>query len=171
MKYGIIRSMKIFKSKQFITPLGKMLAVADDCSLLLLEFVHDNAVKCERLPGEIVLGDNPVLEKISIEIAAWFAGKITQFTTPVKFTGTLFQQRVWQALMQIPFGTTISYAELARRVCGKVSACRAVANANGANLLTIIVPCHRVIQSNGGIGGYSGGVHYKQWLLKHEQQG
>ena len=102
------------------------------------------------------------------QLAEYFAGERRQFDLPVKLTGTPFQLRVWQELVRIPFGATITYAQLAHRV-GKPTASRAVGHANGRNPISIIVPCHRVIGANGNLTGYAGGVAKKQWLLDWEQ--
>jgi methylated-DNA-[protein]-cysteine S-methyltransferase len=102
------------------------------------------------------------------QLAEYFAGERQQFDVPLKLAGTPFQQRVWQELVRIPFGTTITYAQLAERV-GKPTASRAVGNANGRNPISIIVPCHRVIGTNGKLTGYAGGVDKKQWLLAWER--
>jgi methylated-DNA-[protein]-cysteine S-methyltransferase len=102
------------------------------------------------------------------QLAAYFAGERQQFDVPLKLAGTPFQQHVWRELVRIPFGTTITYGQLARRV-GKPSASRAVGRANGRNPVSIIVPCHRVIGANGTLTGYAGGVDKKQWLLAWER--
>ena len=107
----------------------------------------------------------PALEDI---LGRYFGGNLAALdTVPVELNGTPFQKRVWQALRRIPFGSTISYAELARRI-GSPSAIRAVGTANGANPVAVIVPCHRVIGSDGSLTGYGGGLDRKQWLLSHE---
>ena len=103
------------------------------------------------------------------QLAAYFAGELEQFDLPLKLAGTPFQQRVWQELVRIPFGTTITYAELARHV-GQPSASRAVGNANSRNPVSIIVPCHRVIGADGKLTGYAGGVDKKRWLLDWERR-
>jgi len=103
------------------------------------------------------------------QIAEYFAGERQQFDLPLKLAGTPFQQRVWQELVRIPFGTTITYAQLAQRV-GKPTASRAVGHANGRNPISIIVPCHRVIGADGKLTGYAGGVDKKQWLLAWERR-
>jgi len=102
------------------------------------------------------------------QLAEYFAGERQQFDVPLKFAGTLFQQRVWQELVRIPFGSTITYAQLAQRV-GQPTASRAVGNANGRNPISILVPCHRVIGTNGKLTGYAGGVEKKRWLLDWER--
>ncbi len=101
------------------------------------------------------------------QLAEYFAGERTEFDIPLKLAGTPFQNRVWQELARIPFGVTISYGELARRV-GQPTASRAVGSANGKNPISIIVPCHRVIATSGNLTGYGGGLPNKQWLLQHE---
>lgn len=101
------------------------------------------------------------------QLAEYFAGERTEFDIPLKLVGTPFQNRVWQELARIPFGVTISYGELARRV-GQPTASRAVGSANGKNPISIIIPCHRVIATSGNLTGYGGGLPNKQWLLQHE---
>jgi methylated-DNA-[protein]-cysteine S-methyltransferase len=101
------------------------------------------------------------------QLAAWFAGERRSFDLPLGLRGTPFQRRVWRALLDIPYGTTISYAELARRI-GRPSAVRAVGAANARNPISIIVPCHRVIAADGSLTGYGGGLPRKAWLLAHE---
>ena len=102
------------------------------------------------------------------QLAEYFAGDRQTFDVPLKLVGAPFQQRVWQELVRIPFGTTITYAQLAQRL-GKPTASRAVGHANSRNPISIIVPCHRVIGSNGKLTGYAGGVDKKQWLLDWER--
>lgn len=102
------------------------------------------------------------------ELAEYFAGQRQVFEVPIHAGGTPFQQRVWEQLAQIPFGMTISYAELARRL-GQPNASRAVGNANGRNPISIIVPCHRVIGADGRLTGYAGGIDNKRWLLDWER--
>jgi methylated-DNA-[protein]-cysteine S-methyltransferase len=117
-------------------------------------------------PGEPV-ARKPV-EGLRDTLERYFAGDVAALdTVPVELNGTPFQKNVWQALRRIPAGTTISYAELARRI-GEAAAVRAVGAANGANPVAVIVPCHRVIGSNGRLTGYGGGLDRKQWLLAHE---
>lgn len=101
------------------------------------------------------------------QLAAYFAGERTGFELPLAPSGTAFQRRVWEELRRIPFGETISYAELARRV-GDPRAVRAVGGANGRNPLSVVVPCHRVIGADGSLTGYGGGIERKRWLLGHE---
>jgi methylated-DNA-[protein]-cysteine S-methyltransferase len=101
------------------------------------------------------------------QLNEYFAGKRTAFDFPVQQTGTDFQQKVWAELTRIPFGETISYLELSKRL-GDVKAIRAAGLANGKNNVAIVVPCHRVIGSDGSLTGYAGGLHRKEWLLRHE---
>ena len=107
------------------------------------------------------------MEQTARQIDDYFASRRQSFDLPLLFAGSDFQKAVWHALLQIPYGSTISYAELARRI-GRPTAVRAVANANGANALSIIVPCHRVIGSNGTLFGYGGGAQAKEMLLNLE---
>jgi methylated-DNA-[protein]-cysteine S-methyltransferase len=102
------------------------------------------------------------------QLTAYFAGILTEFELPILMQGTTFQQRVWDALKTIPYGTTMSYGELAQQI-GQPNASRAVGLANGQNPVSIIVPCHRVIGANGKLTGYGGGIERKQWLLNHER--
>lgn len=102
------------------------------------------------------------------ELDEYFYGTRNEFTFKLNLKGTDFQQRVWQELLQIPFGKTTSYLELSKKL-GDVKAIRAVASANGKNPLWIVVPCHRVIGSDGSLTGYAGGLWRKQWLLEHER--
>ncbi len=103
------------------------------------------------------------------QLAEYFAGDRQQFDVPLDLEGTPFQQRVWQELMEIPFGTTITYGQLAERL-GQPTASRAVGNANGRNPISILIPCHRVVGRNGNLTGYAGGVSKKEWLLAMERR-
>jgi methylated-DNA-[protein]-cysteine S-methyltransferase len=112
-------------------------------------------------------GRDSLLDEARRQLVAYFAGRLKVFDLPLAPNGTEFQRRVWSALTKIPFGATTSYAQLARRV-GNEAAVRAVGAANGRNPIPIIVPCHRVIGSNGSLTGFGGGLPRKQWLLRHE---
>jgi O-6-methylguanine DNA methyltransferase len=101
------------------------------------------------------------------QIEDFFAGRPTAFDCPLDMAGTPFQLRVWEALKQIPYGQTMTYGQLAAKL-GRPNAARAVGGACGANPIPIVVPCHRVLASNGGLGGYGGGLEWKQWLLDLE---
>lgn len=118
--------------------------------------------------SEILSNEIPSsLQKCVAQLQEYFMGKRTHFDVPLNPQGTEFQKRVWQALIEIPFGKTISYAELSKKL-GDIKAIRAVAAANGKNPLWIIIPCHRVIGSDGSLTGYAGGLWRKKWLLEHE---
>lgn len=157
------------------TPLGLMTAVADDTSLHLLEFsdwtgLYEAVTKlCKKADLPLVEATSTPLISIERELQAYFEGTLKTFTTPLTFAGSPFQQRVWQQLQKIPYGATISYRSLAASI-NNPAASRAVGTANGANLHVLIVPCHRVISSDGTLGGYSQGLHRKQWLLDHEKR-
>ncbi|WP_204250522.1 methylated-DNA--[protein]-cysteine S-methyltransferase [Estrella lausannensis] len=158
------------------SPLGSILAIADEKALYLLEFLDCRGLgwEVERLlinyNAHLAPGLSDPLRLIERELPLYFKGKLREFTTPVNPTGTLFQKRVWGELMKIPYGETRSYAEIAKAL-GKPTAFRAVAGANGANQLAIIIPCHRVINTGGALGGYSGGLPKKEWLLHLEGRG
>jgi len=160
-------------SSQFSTPLGDMLAVASTRGLCLLEFAGQPGVERELAQVEAahrvvaVPGDSALLEQTAQELAQYFAGTRQTFGVPLDLVGTPFQQRAWQALLAIPFGHTRSYREQASAI-GQPTATRAVAAANGRNKVSIIVPCHRVIGSDGGLTGFGGGLPRKQALLALE---
>jgi AraC family transcriptional regulator of adaptative response/methylated-DNA-[protein]-cysteine methyltransferase len=162
------------KSAWIETILGPMLVIADDHQLYLLEFADRGGLEKEierlrdRFPTEILPGRTKAIESIELELRAYFDGKLRQFNTPFILMGSDFQKAAWRALCDIPYGKTKSYAEQAMSI-NKPTAYRAVANANGMNQLAIIVPCHRIIRSQGELGGYAGGIKKKEWLLKHEK--
>ncbi len=157
------------------TPLGSMIAIADDHTLYLLEFTDcrglDREIKNlqKKAQSEITSGRTASLELIKEELKQYFAGQLKQFKTPLFLLGTEFQKNVWQELQKIPYGETRSYAEIAKKI-EKPTAYRAVAQANGSNQLAIIVPCHRVINTGGKLGGYAGGLSRKEHLLNIEKQ-
>src|SRR5687768_14346159 len=139
------------------TPIGPLHAVGDDAGRLVeLGF---------REPLQDA--SSPPSKRVVDQLNEYFSGKRQKFDLELAPKGTPFQLAVWNALIEIPYGDTISYAELARRI-GKPSAVRAVGAANGANPIPVIIPCHRVIGSNGTLTGYGGGIERKQWLLAHE---
>jgi methylated-DNA-[protein]-cysteine S-methyltransferase len=111
--------------------------------------------------------ETPLLQEAGRQVRAYFAGDLTRFDLPLRLDGTPFQRRVWDALMTIPYGATISYKQLAQLVASQAGF-RAVGAANGRNPVSIIVPCHRVIAHDGKLGGYGGGLPRKRWLLDHE---
>jgi methylated-DNA-[protein]-cysteine S-methyltransferase len=142
------------------TPLGKMVAVADERGVCSLDF--DEAV----LESE---QSNAHLEQLKDELKEYFEGKRTTFEVALHPRGTDFQLGVWRCLCAIPYGHTISYSEEAKML-GRPTAMRAVANANGKNPLPIIIPCHRVIAKDRSLGGYSGGISKKEFLLELERK-
>ena len=150
----------------FASPLGNMTLAALNEQLVGVWFEGQahlpDLSHCPSAP------DHPLLVQAAAELAEYFAGQRRSFDVPLNATlGTLFQQTVWQALRDIPIGTTCSYGELARRV-GKPAAVRAVGAAVGRNPLSIIVPCHRVVGSDGSLTGYAGGLQRKTALLQLE---
>jgi AraC family transcriptional regulator, regulatory protein of adaptative response / methylated-DNA-[protein]-cysteine methyltransferase len=157
------------------TPLGAMLALAGQEGLHLLEFIDRRELESEitalraRIKYAIVPGNNAHLEKISQELQDYFAGRGAAFTVPLIVGGTAFEREVWAKLQTIPPGKTWSYAQLAHSI-GNPRAVRAVGRANGRNSLAVVIPCHRVIRSDGNLCGYGGGIWRKQWLLDHERK-
>lgn len=155
------------------TPLGSMLAAASDTELLLLEFVDRRMLATQitrlekRTGATFVPGDNEILAATQREIDLYFASRLRAFSVPIRFAGTEFQQRVWTQLIEIPYGETKSYAEQAAAI-GRPEAVRAVARANGDNRIAIIIPCHRVVGSDGTLTGYGGQLWRKQALLELE---
>ncbi len=145
------------------SPLGPLLLAAEDGALTLLwmsPLPEHGAAAADRR-------DRAVLGAAEEQLDAYFAGDLTAFDLPLAPSGTPFQQRVWAALVEIPFGETTSYGVLAERL-ERPNAARAVGVANGRNPISIIIPCHRVIGSDGRLTGYGGGIDRKAWLLDHE---
>lgn len=142
------------------TPLGLMLAKATDVGLFYLDFTDEK--------DDIIISKNHILELLEIELSEYFSKKRKSFDIPILLEGTSFQKEVWNTLLKIEYGKTISYQEEAFMM-QRPKACRAVANANGKNPISIIVPCHRVIAKTGSIGGYTGGVWRKEFLLELER--
>ena len=142
------------------TPIGELVLLGTTAGLSEIRFPHAAAVDD---------ADDGELPEAAAEIEAYFAGRLREFTIPLVPAGTRFQHQVWRLLREIPFGATTTYGALARRL-GKASAARAVGLANGSNPLPIIVPCHRVIGSNGKLTGFAGGLPMKAWLLDWERR-
>jgi methylated-DNA-[protein]-cysteine S-methyltransferase len=159
------------------SPLGPLLLVADDRGLRRIDFANGKHTRRngeESASGSETALDhetngNLVLNKVVRQLRAYFAGELEDFDLPLAPEGTAFQQKVWDELLTIPYGETISYGELARRV-GNPNASRAVGLANGSNPIPIIIPCHRVIGSNGKLTGYGGGLPIKEKLLALEKK-
>lgn len=132
-----------------------------------INFVKEGEEEITEPSISLSASDEKVFGNCITQLDEYFFGKRRDFELPVKQDGTAFQQKVWNELMQIPYGKTISYLQLAKRL-GNVKVIRAAASANGRNQLSIIVPCHRVIGSDGNLIGYAGGLQKKKWLLDHE---
>lgn len=145
------------------SPLGPIQLKATERGLASLYFADHRHDK--QIPAD--MGSNEILEQTIQELSEYFANNRNEFTVPLDPSGTEFQLRVWEELKRIPYGQTISYIELARRI-GNERASRAVGAANGKNPISIIVPCHRVIAANGTLHGYGGGLPIKQALLELE---
>ncbi|MDP5169260.1 MAG: methylated-DNA--[protein]-cysteine S-methyltransferase [Bacteroidia bacterium] len=159
---------------RFATPLGPMYGCATEQGVCLAEFTNRRMLEtefhdlCRRLNAVILPGQNAHLDQLQSELAEYFEGKRQQFTLSLHTPGTPFQQQVWGGLQQIPYGITRSYKEQAMWL-GRESAVRAVASANGMNRVAIVIPCHRVIGSDGSLTGYAGGLARKDWLLNFER--
>jgi len=157
------------------TELGIMIAGAVEEGLCLLEFSDRRMLNTEYkdlaryLKTTIQDGENRHFKLLRKQLKEYFDGRRKEFTVPLITPGTPFQQAVWKELMNIPFGTTRSYLEQSIAL-GKPDSIRAVANANGMNRISIIIPCHRVIGSDGHLTGYGGGLKRKKWLLDHEKR-
>lgn len=158
------------------SPLGPLVAGATDDGVCLLEFTDRRMLEAQlktvrRLfPMPIVPGTNEHLQQLQRELADYFAGKLRSFSVPLVYPGSPFQRRVWDQLLLVPYGQTRSYQELAAAV-GNPAAVRAVGRANGLNRIAIVIPCHRIVNKNGDLGGYGGGLRRKQFLLNLEQVG
>jgi AraC family transcriptional regulator of adaptative response/methylated-DNA-[protein]-cysteine methyltransferase len=156
------------------TPLGPMIAGATDEGICLLEFSDRRMLEAQiatlgrRFETPRVMGMNGHLERLKAELAGYFAGTLRTFSVPLVYPGTPFQRRVWEKLLEVPYGKTMSYQHLARAV-GNPAAVRAVGRANGMNRIAILIPCHRIVNKNGDLGGYGGGLRRKQYLLNLEQ--
>ena len=152
------------------SPIGPLTLIAENGRLAgvhmeITRYEPDAATLASAADGD----DEPVLAAATRQLAAYFDGELTDFDLPLILDGSPFQQTVWSALQDIPYGETISYGEIARRI-GQPSASRAVGLANGRNPVSIVVPCHRVIGANGSLTGYGGGMDRKRFLLSLEQR-
>ncbi len=156
------------------TPLGTMFAGAVEAGICLLEFTDRKMLETElkqlsqKLNANIIQGANPHFDVLEQQLEAYFSGRRKTFTVPLFMPGTDFQQSVWRLLQTIPYGSTRSYKQQAIAL-QKPEAIRAIANANGMNRISILIPCHRVIGEDGSLTGYGGGIWRKQWLLDLEQ--
>jgi AraC family transcriptional regulator of adaptative response/methylated-DNA-[protein]-cysteine methyltransferase len=166
---------KILNASWLDTKLGRMIVISDEQGLYLLDFLDREDLVSEveklkiKLNAVIILGRVKPIESIKIELEFYFKGELKNFKTPTHLLGSSFERVSWEELLQISYGQTKSYRNQAAAI-GKPTACRAVARANGKNSLLIIIPCHRIINSNGSLGGYRGGLKRKQWLINHEKK-
>ncbi|BAV63803.1 methylated-DNA--protein-cysteinemethyltransferase [Sphingobium cloacae] len=154
--------------KVMASPVGRLKLVAGDGGLKAVLWEHDDP---RRVPLEAsrASASHPLLVETEAQLGQYFAGERRHFQLPLDFAGTPFQQAVWRALLDIGYGATRSYEELARRI-GKPTACRAVGAANGRNPLSIVVPCHRVLGKRGALTGFAGGLEAKSYLLDLERR-
>jgi methylated-DNA-[protein]-cysteine S-methyltransferase len=144
------------------SPLGCLEIIGDNEKISSINFLAEEKINSQEDFSEVI-------KKCVEEFDAYFEGHLKDFTFPFEQKGTDFQQKVWRGLLEVPYGKTESYMALSRRL-GDVKAIRAVGTSNGKNKLAIVVPCHRVIGSDGSLTGYAGGLWRKQWLLEHEQK-
>ncbi|WP_105995612.1 methylated-DNA--[protein]-cysteine S-methyltransferase [Staphylococcus agnetis] len=164
--------MKLYY-KDFQTPLGEMRAIVNDNAVVLLSFKDSNDFqsaqhKIRQQHSLVRISHHPIISRLMSELRAYFYGECSTFRTSVQYViGTPFQQSVWDALQQIKLGETVHYASIAERI-GKPKSVRAVATAIGLNPLSIIIPCHRVIRKDGGLGGFNSGLMRKKHLLELE---
>ena len=165
---GTVKDEAVLLVDEFESPVGNLVLAAANGKLLALEFKDPGRTNLGRLQEQFALHNACDPFGFSGALKAYFAGDSSALDNiPVELHGTDFQRKVWLALRDIPCGTTISYAQLAARV-GSPKACRAVGITNGRNPIAIVLPCHRVIGSNGTLTGYGGGLPRKEWLLRHE---
>jgi methylated-DNA-[protein]-cysteine S-methyltransferase len=143
------------------SPLGTIEIIGDENRINAINFVEEKKPSEGVFPKEVM--------HCAEELKAYFEGNLLDFTFNFEQNGTVFQQKVWSGLLKVPYGTTLSYLELSRRL-GDEKAIRAVGTTNGKNKLAIVVPCHRVIGSDGSLTGYAGGLWRKDWLLSHERK-
>ncbi len=168
------QTKEIIITTTFSTPIGEMFAAASKKGLVSLYFftpydIEANIDKLKKtLKADVIPGNSEIFDVLKTQLNEYFAKKRTTFEIPLQLVGTPFQIKAWKELLNIPYGKTISYKEQAIKI-GNEKAFRAVANANGQNMIAILVPCHRVIASNGKLSGYTGGVEKKEFLLKLEK--
>ncbi len=180
IKREILREYKaktkdIITTTTFYTPLGELFAAASKKGIVMLSFLEKYTLQskvdilkktldCEIIP----VAKNEIFDVLKTQLDEYFNKKRDSFDIPLQLVGTSFQIEVWKELMKIPYGQTISYKQLAIKI-GNENASRAVAKANAQNIIPILIPCHRVISSNGDLSGYNQGVHRKEFLLKLEK--
>ncbi|MCZ6886671.1 MAG: methylated-DNA--[protein]-cysteine S-methyltransferase [Rickettsia endosymbiont of Ixodes persulcatus] len=165
----------VLKSAWLDTPIGAMLAISDEERLYLLDFAEseglEHKIKRLKIKTKSAINEDRTkpISSIEEELKSYFTGTLKKFDTPIYLLGSEFQKLVWQELMNVPYGKTRSYFAQAK-VIGRERSYRAVANANGANKFAIIIPCHRIINNNGELGGYGSGLDRKKWLIEHERK-
>ena len=148
-------------SQTYQSPMGPILITIDTRlnSLIELKFVKTSLPNSKQ---------PPLIKKITKQLDEYFSKKRTIFDIPIQYNGTPFQNKVWEELLKIPYGNTLSYGDIAKKLGKPPLTSRAIGTANSKNKIAIIIPCHRVIRSNGKLSGYAGGIDKKTWLLNHE---
>jgi len=169
-----VKSMRQINTQYYTTKIGELILGSFDNKLCMLDFRYrrmraavDNRIK-KGLGAEFIERDDDIIKNTRRQLDEYLSGDRKEFDLPLLMVGTDFQRSVWSALMKVPYGTTSTYLQLAKDINNE-RAVRAVANANGANSIAIIIPCHRIIGSNGELVGYGGGLPVKKRLLKLEQ--
>jgi methylated-DNA-[protein]-cysteine S-methyltransferase len=153
------------------SPVGELILAACDTSLRAVLWGDDD-IEWKRAAIDrrsVIFQQSAVVEQAISQLKEYFVGDRQEFDLPLKPIGTEFQSTVWRSLTEIKFGSTVSYSEQATSI-GRASAVRAVASANGRNPISIVIPCHRVVATSGGLGGFAGGLDAKRWLLAHERE-
>lgn len=157
------------------SPMGQLIAAATEKGICLLEFSDRRMLDAQfttlrkLFKSSIVPGENKQIHLLRKELKKYFEGSLKEFTVPIIYPGSAFQQKVWNGLLKIPYGQTVSYEEMAQKI-GMPKSQRAVGRANGLNRIAIVIPCHRVVNKSGNLGGYGGGLWRKQKLLQLEQE-
>ena len=150
----------------FDSPLGQMRLCCDGTQLIAVTF-QGQQYEDRHIPKDAIPGSHPVLEQTKVWLSQYFEGSIPDFLPPMGLAGTDFQKRVWESLIEIPYGETVTYGELANKLGCKSA--QAVGSAVGRNPISILIPCHRVVGANGSLTGYAGGIEKKEFLLNLEK--
>jgi AraC family transcriptional regulator of adaptative response/methylated-DNA-[protein]-cysteine methyltransferase len=156
------------------TPIGRMVAIASDTGICVLEFLDGRAAPsiartfARRQGARAASGPSAHVERLRAELAAYFGGTLRRFETKLDLRGTRFQRAIWRRVTRAPYGRTLTYAQVAAQA-GRPSAVRAAGHANGRNPVSIVVPCHRIVGTDGSLHGYGGGLWRKRWLLELER--
>ena len=172
-KYNF-ENKEIIVTTTFSTPLGEMFAAVSKKGIIIFTFFTPFHIEAKievlknSLNADVIPGNCEIFELLKIQLEEYFNKQRTTFEIPLQLIGTSFQVKCWKELLKIPYGKTLSYKEQAKNIENE-KAYRAVANANSQNMIDILVPCHRVISNDGTLGGYSGGIEKKEFLLKLEQ--